>query len=146
MRRYARPHMATGRTRGFNGDGGEERWGCLSFHPVDRRWPPRLRESHTCTLGSFLGPYPDGGRPGQVRIVVVSAPGDMRGLNQRELEILGLLVEDWSDQCISAAMGLPLPIVAENVRGHPGETRRRNARPGYPARSATGPVPALTRP
>jgi hypothetical protein len=93
-------------------------------------------------------PVPDGGRPGQVRItvlscakhpprypsgvVVVSAPGDMRGLNQRELEILGLLVEDWSDQCISAAMGLPLPVVVENVRAHPGETRRRNARPWLP--------------
>lgn len=45
----------------------------------------------------------------------MSAPGDMRGLNQRELEILGLLVEDWSDQRISAAMALRLPVVAENV-------------------------------
>jgi DNA-binding CsgD family transcriptional regulator len=48
-------------------------------------------------------------------VVAVSPPGDLRGLTGRELEILGLLVDDWSDQRIAAALHLPLPSVAEHV-------------------------------
>jgi DNA-binding CsgD family transcriptional regulator len=58
------------------------------------------------------GGYP----PGHLRgIVVVSPPGDTQGLDQRELEILGLLIDDWSDQRIAAALDLPPLIVAESV-------------------------------
>jgi DNA-binding CsgD family transcriptional regulator len=48
-------------------------------------------------------------------VVVVSPPGDLCGLTRRQLEILGLLIEDWSDQRIATALNLPLPTVAENV-------------------------------
>ncbi|MCU7728404.1 LuxR C-terminal-related transcriptional regulator [Actinoplanes sp. KI2] len=54
--------------------------------------------------------------PGHLRgIVVVSPPGDTQGLDQRELEILGLLIDDWSDQRIAAALDLPTRTVAESV-------------------------------
>jgi hypothetical protein len=48
--------------------------------------------------------------------VVVSAAGDLRGLTGTELEILGLLVDDWPDQRIAAALDLPLFRVAEDVQ------------------------------
>jgi hypothetical protein len=54
--------------------------------------------------------------PGHLRgVVVVSPPGDTQGLDQRELEILGLLIDDWSDQRIAAALDLPPLIVTESV-------------------------------
>lgn len=54
--------------------------------------------------------------PGHLRaIVLVSPPGDTHRLDQRELEILGLLIEDWPDERIAAALALPPLIVAENV-------------------------------
>jgi DNA-binding CsgD family transcriptional regulator len=80
---------------------------------------------------TFLCPYPAVGAHGLARItvlgcathpphylrgvVVVSAPGNVHGLNRRELEILGLLVDGWSDQRLAAALALPPLTVAENV-------------------------------
>jgi DNA-binding CsgD family transcriptional regulator len=48
-------------------------------------------------------------------VVAVSPAGDLRGLTGRELQILGLLIDDWSDQRIAAAMHLPPPTVAGDV-------------------------------
>jgi DNA-binding NarL/FixJ family response regulator len=48
-------------------------------------------------------------------VVAVSPAGDLRRLTGRELEILGLLTEDWSDRRIAAALHLPLLSVAETV-------------------------------
>jgi DNA-binding CsgD family transcriptional regulator len=82
-------------------------------------------------FATFLCPHPADNAHGQARItvlactthppyhlsglVVVSPPGDLRGLTRRELEILGLLVDDWSDRRIGAALDLPPRTVAENV-------------------------------
>lgn len=48
-------------------------------------------------------------------VVAVSPAGDLHGLTGLELVILGLLVEDWSDRRIAAALGLPLAAVTEHV-------------------------------
>jgi DNA-binding CsgD family transcriptional regulator len=48
-------------------------------------------------------------------VVVVSAPDNLHGLTGTELEILGLLIDDWSDQRIAAALHVPLLTVAEHV-------------------------------
>jgi len=48
-------------------------------------------------------------------VVAVSPAGDLHGLTGPELVILGLLVEDWSDQRVAAALGLPLVAVTERV-------------------------------
>jgi DNA-binding NarL/FixJ family response regulator len=48
-------------------------------------------------------------------VLVVSPPGNLHGLTTRDLEILGLLVEDWSLRRIGAALDLPLPTVADRV-------------------------------
>jgi hypothetical protein len=37
-------------------------------------------------------------------VVLISPPGDLRGLGHRELQILGLLVEGWSDRRIATAL------------------------------------------
>jgi len=39
-----------------------------------------------------------------VAVVLVSPPGDLRGLTRRELEILGLIVEGWPNPRIAAAL------------------------------------------
>ena len=49
-------------------------------------------------------------------VVAVSPPGDLHGLTGRELVILGLLIEDWSDQRIAAALHLPPVAVTEHVQ------------------------------
>jgi hypothetical protein len=48
-------------------------------------------------------------------VVAVSPTGDLHGLTGLELAILGLLVEDWSDQRIAAALHLPLVAATEHV-------------------------------
>jgi DNA-binding CsgD family transcriptional regulator len=48
-------------------------------------------------------------------VLVVSPPGNLHGLTTSDLEILGLLVEDWSLRRIDAALDLPLPTVADRV-------------------------------
>jgi hypothetical protein len=40
-------------------------------------------------------------------VVARSPPGNLRGLTRLELEILGLLIDDWSDAQIADALGLP---------------------------------------
>jgi hypothetical protein len=60
-------------------------------------------------------------------VVAVSPPGDLRGLTWRELEILGLLVEDWPDRRIATARHLPPRNVAEAVE-------RIQAKLGVPTR------------
>ena len=84
------------------------------------------------TVASFLCPYQDGRSADlQVRItvlacppdvpdylsgiVLVSPPGDLRGLTPRELEILGLLVEGWSNPRIAAALVVADRTVAAHV-------------------------------
>jgi DNA-binding NarL/FixJ family response regulator len=47
--------------------------------------------------------------------LVVSPPGNLHELTTRDLEILGLLVEDWSLRRIGAALDLPPPTVADRV-------------------------------
>jgi DNA-binding NarL/FixJ family response regulator len=80
---------------------------------------------------TFLCPHPGGDTDGHVRITVlevppqpphyltavvtVSPPGDLRGLTRRQLAILGLLIDDWPDQRIAAAMNLALLTVAEII-------------------------------
>jgi DNA-binding CsgD family transcriptional regulator len=82
-------------------------------------------------FATFLCPHPADDANGHARItvlacnshprnhlsgvVVVSGPGDLRGLARHELEILGLLVEDWSDQRIAVALDLPLRTVVESA-------------------------------
>ena len=48
-------------------------------------------------------------------VVMVSPPGDVCGLTRRELEILGLVVEGWSNQRIAAALGITARTVAADV-------------------------------
>jgi DNA-binding CsgD family transcriptional regulator len=48
-------------------------------------------------------------------VVAVSPAGNLPGLTGRELEILGLLIEDWSDQRIAGALGLPVQTVADHI-------------------------------
>jgi DNA-binding CsgD family transcriptional regulator len=52
--------------------------------------------------------------PGAVAVVLVSPPGDVRRLTPRELQILGLLVEGWSNQRIAAA----LVVAQRTVHAH----------------------------
>jgi DNA-binding CsgD family transcriptional regulator len=79
---------------------------------------------------TFLCPY-EGGGQGQVRVtvlacrqqaarylsgvVVLSPRGDVYQLQRHELEILGLLVDDWPDDRIGTALGVPPRTVAEHV-------------------------------
>jgi DNA-binding CsgD family transcriptional regulator len=48
-------------------------------------------------------------------VLVVSPPGNLHGLTTRDLEILGLLVEDWPIRRIGAALDLSVPTVADRV-------------------------------
>ncbi|MBF9134581.1 response regulator transcription factor [Plantactinospora sp. S1510] len=81
---------------------------------------------------SFLCPHrPAGGTEGHVRITVLPCPtstpihllamvltspaGDLRGLTRRELEILGLLVDGWSNQRIASRLVIAQRTVAAHV-------------------------------
>lgn len=72
-----------------------------------------------------------------VAAVVVAPPPDLRGLTCRELQILGLLIEGWTNARIAAA----LVICATDGRcphgTHPGQARRPH--PGPTAVRALGP-------
>jgi DNA-binding CsgD family transcriptional regulator len=50
-----------------------------------------------------------------VAVVTVSPPGNLRGLTWRELEMLGLLVEDWPDERIAVALGVGKSAVAARI-------------------------------
>jgi DNA-binding NarL/FixJ family response regulator len=58
-----------------------------------------------------------GGQPARhlAGVLVVSPPGNLHGLTTRGLEVLGLLVEDWSVRRIGAALDLSVPTVADRV-------------------------------
>jgi DNA-binding NarL/FixJ family response regulator len=45
----------------------------------------------------------------------MSAPGNLHGLNRHDLEIIGLLIDDWPDHRIGAALDLPISTVADKV-------------------------------
>jgi hypothetical protein len=63
------------------------------------------------------------------RMVLVSPPGDLRGLTPRELEFLGLLIEGWSNAGIAHAWSSP-------------PCRRRRPRPGSGSESRRRSVPS----
>jgi DNA-binding NarL/FixJ family response regulator len=46
---------------------------------------------------------------------MVAPPGNLCALTPRELEILGLLVEDWPNQRIAAALGITARTVFAHV-------------------------------
>jgi DNA-binding CsgD family transcriptional regulator len=48
-------------------------------------------------------------------VVLLSPPGDLRGLTCRELEILGLLVEGWPNRRIAAALYIAQRTVAAHI-------------------------------
>jgi DNA-binding CsgD family transcriptional regulator len=50
-----------------------------------------------------------------VAVVLMSPPGDLRGLTHRELEILGLIVEGWPNRRIAAALFITARTVATHV-------------------------------
>jgi len=50
-----------------------------------------------------------------VAVVAVSPAGDLHGLTGRELVILGLLIDDWTDRRIATELRLPPLDVAESV-------------------------------
>jgi ATP/maltotriose-dependent transcriptional regulator MalT len=50
-----------------------------------------------------------------VAVVTVSPPGNLRGLTRPELEILGLLMEDWPDERIAAALDVGQQAVATRI-------------------------------
>jgi DNA-binding CsgD family transcriptional regulator len=50
-----------------------------------------------------------------VAVVLMSPPGDVRGLTHRELEILGLIVEGWPNRRIAAALFITARTVATHV-------------------------------
>ncbi|MGI5211395.1 LuxR C-terminal-related transcriptional regulator [Plantactinospora sp. CA-290183] len=109
----------------------------LPSHPLLHPGAPLLRVAAESLAdgrvhATFLCPYqPDDGPDGHVRItllpcpysspphllavVLVSPPGDLRGLTWRELEILGLLVEGWSNQRIASGLVIALRTVAAHV-------------------------------
>jgi DNA-binding CsgD family transcriptional regulator len=81
---------------------------------------------------TFLCPYPADPNPGRVRVtvldcakhpprylsrvVVVSAYGRANGLDRRELEILGMLVEGWPRPRIAAALAVDQRDLAESLK------------------------------
>jgi DNA-binding CsgD family transcriptional regulator len=50
-----------------------------------------------------------------IAVVLLSPPGDLLGLTDRELEILGLLVEGWSNRRIAAALYIAQRTVAAHI-------------------------------
>jgi DNA-binding CsgD family transcriptional regulator len=92
---------------------------------IERRLDGRVYSSFLCPYQSDDGP--DGHirvtmlacppePPHQVMaIVLLSPPGDVRGLTRRELEILGLLVDGWSNGQVAAALVIAERTVATHV-------------------------------
>jgi DNA-binding CsgD family transcriptional regulator len=50
-----------------------------------------------------------------VAVILISPAGDLRGLTRRELEIVGLLIDGWSNQRIAAAMNIAERTVATHL-------------------------------
>jgi len=50
-----------------------------------------------------------------VAVILVSPAGDLRGLTRRELEIVGLLIDGWSNQRIASAMNIAERTVATHL-------------------------------
>ncbi|SFL21731.1 helix-turn-helix transcriptional regulator [Geodermatophilus ruber] len=48
-------------------------------------------------------------------VVLVSPPPDLRGMSHRELQVLGLVLEDWPDERIAQALGTTTKEVADCV-------------------------------
>jgi DNA-binding CsgD family transcriptional regulator len=109
----------------------------LPSHPLLRRGSPVLAVAATILAAhgeyaTFLSPYATDDANCEVRVtvldcakhppyyltgaVVVSAPGSRLGLDRTELEILGLLIEDWSIQRIAAALAIGEGAVWDAVR------------------------------
>jgi DNA-binding CsgD family transcriptional regulator len=108
----------------------------LPSHPLLRPGSPVLstalaRSAKHGAQTSFLCPHVSDGVPGHVRITVlgdlalpyrhlsavilVSDPGDLAGITHRELEVLGFLVDGWSNQRIAAGLGVSDRTVAAHV-------------------------------
>ena len=47
--------------------------------------------------------------------MLVSPAGDLHGLTGGDLDILGLLVDDWADERIAAALHLPPSTVSADI-------------------------------
>jgi DNA-binding CsgD family transcriptional regulator len=90
------------------------------------------RMAHDMVYGSFLCPQGEaeadagylrftviGRRTGfpsrSVAVVLVSPAGDLHGLTQREMQIVGLLVEGWSNHRIASALFIAERTVATHV-------------------------------
>ena len=88
-------------------------------------------------------------------LVLISAAGDIAGLTARELEVLGLLIEGWTDSRIAASLAITKRTVAahvEHVRMKLGVGNRtaaaaRAVRAGLyvPRGLAAGPMTAASR-
>jgi AraC-like DNA-binding protein/DNA-binding CsgD family transcriptional regulator len=100
----------------------------LGVHPLLVAGSPLLsvaarQLADGCTHASFLCPYAGPETQGRhvrvtvlrcptqppyhlTAVVVLSPPGDLHGLTGRELEILGLLIEGWSNRRIAAALDI----------------------------------------
>jgi DNA-binding NarL/FixJ family response regulator len=50
-----------------------------------------------------------------VAAVLVALPGDLHGLTRRELEVLGLLIEGWTNARIAAALVIAPRTVATHM-------------------------------
>jgi DNA-binding CsgD family transcriptional regulator len=48
-------------------------------------------------------------------VVLVSPPPDLRGMSHRQLQVLGLVVEDWPDERIAQALGTTAEDVADCI-------------------------------
>jgi DNA-binding CsgD family transcriptional regulator len=51
-----------------------------------------------------------------VAVVVLSRVRNLRGLSPVQLQMLGLLLEDWPDARVAASLGLPPPTVADHLQ------------------------------
>jgi DNA-binding NarL/FixJ family response regulator len=110
----------------------------LPDHPVLAVGSPALAEAAErldagAAYATFLHPAPDtaAGAPSLVQVSVLNCPGegadhlravvlvsphpDLRGLSRRDLMVLGLVVEDWPDERVAAALGISRHDVAECV-------------------------------
>jgi DNA-binding CsgD family transcriptional regulator len=57
-----------------------------------------------------------GRRPDHLRaVVLVSPPGDLHGLTSLQLQILGMLIEGWSDTTVAGALTIPDGAVASHI-------------------------------
>jgi hypothetical protein len=104
----------------------------LPGHPLLTRGSPVLKVAAAVLAArgdhaAFLSPDATADAQGQVRVtvlrsaqcppyyltgaVVVSAPADTLGLDRTELEILGLLLEDWSVERIASGLAVDEPAI-----------------------------------